>query len=407
MGAAANSVGATTTFAFMPFPDDPDDDAGFVPPLPQDDRLWRHPSEMMGMHAAPALPARRRSSRSGLIALFLIGTVAATVAIATIGALTSGTSSPSTELAIGPAADVLADEVVASLHPVIVQIKVDGPSQSEIVTGLLIRSDGHVITAADPLRDARALTVTLADGRSFNAVVVGTDAPDDLAVIDIEASGLSTPTFGDTANIDQGDTVFVVGRTREDRRSWIAAATFQATGMRLDTNDGTSLHDMIGSTLDVTPPTSSAVLCTSSGEVIGMLTSRSVATNRAAALSSAPSTLELPQAVNLFAHSMSWTTHVADDLIASGQVHHAWLGVMSTDAPSGGAEVQSVVQNGPAAKAGVREGDIITSLNDRSIATSSELLITLRSLPANEKTSISLLRGDQRLSVNVQLSDRA
>lgn len=406
MGAAANSVGATTTFAHMPFHDDPDDDAGYIPPLPQEDRLWRHPSEMAGLRGAPNPLPRRRSSHSGLIAFLLIGAVTATMTIAALGAFTSGGSPSGTELAVGPAAELLPANVVATLGPAVVQITVDGPSQSTVVTGLLVRPDGHVITAADPLRDARSLTVTLADGRSFNATLVGIDAADDLALIDIEASGLTTPTLGDASRVGPGETVFVISRTESDRRSWVAAATFQSTDLRLETNDGTSMHGMIGSTLDSVPPTPSAILCTSEGNVIGILTSRAAATDRNAVLESAPSTLALPQAVNAFAHSMSWTTQVVDDLIEHGRVHYAWLGIMSTDAQGGGALVTSIVADGPADYAGIRQNDVITSLNDRPIKQSADLPLALRSFSANDVVALSIVRDDQRLVMNVKLSDR-
>lgn len=406
MGAAANSVGATTTFAAMPFPDEPDDDAGFIPPLPQDDRLWRHPSEMAGPRAAPTPVPRLRSSHAGLIAFLLIGAVSATMVLAALGALGNDSTSTTTELAVGPAAGSLPTEIVQSLGPAIVQITVDGPSQSRVVTGLLVRSDGHVITAADPLRDARSLTVTLQDGRSFNAILVGMDAADDLAVIDIEASGLSTPKLGDARSVDQGETVFVIGRTGNDRKSWVASARLQSTDVQLVTNDGTAMHGMIGSTLDTVPPTPSAVLCTSTGNVIGILTSRASTSGRNAALTSAPSTLALPQDVNAFAHSMEWTTHVADDLIEYGRVHYAWLGVMSSDAPDGGAMMTAVVADGPAQRAGIREGDIITAVNDRTISTSADLLVSLRSFSANDVVVLTVQRGDQQLRISATLSDR-
>ena len=166
------------------------------------------------------------------------------------------------------------------------------------------------------------------------------------------------------------------------------------------------MHGMIGSTLDSVPPTPSAVLCTSEGTVIGILTSRAAAIDRKMVLESAPSTLALPQAVNAFAHSMSWTTHVVDDLIEHGRVHYAWLGVMSTDAQDGGALVTSVVADGPADSAGIRENDVITALNDRPIKQTEDLLVALRLFSANDLVALSIVRGDQRLLLTAQLSDR-
>ena len=408
VGAAANSAGPTATFAPMPFPDDPDDDAGFVPPLPQDDRLWRHPSEMAGPNPISSRAKRRYSSRTGFFAVIAIGLIATTTGIAAVGILGSSDRAPrGTEFAVGPAAEALPETALSSLAPAIVQIKVDRASGSFVVTGLIIRSDGHVVTASDPLEGARSLTVTTADGRAFNATIVGTDPADDLAVIAIQGSGLPTPSFGDINSVAQGDTVFVVGRTPTDNRSWVASAIFQAVGVRLDTTDGSTLHDMIGSAIDVRPPTDSAVLCTKTGEVIGLLTSRAAAATRSAALAAVPSTLALPSATNSFAHSVAWTRHVVDDIIETGSVHHGWLGVMTTDAPEGGAAIESVTRYGPADRAGLIAGDRVTSLSNANLPTSSALVVALRNHAANDTITIGYVRNGIAATTFATLIDRS
>lgn len=406
MGAAANSVGPTTTFAPMPFPDDPDDDAGFIPPLPQDDRLWRHPSEVDGPHSL-ASARNRRFSRSGLTAFILLLVIATGTGIAAFGTFHSGGSSRNgTAAASGPASHELSDDVLASLSPAVVQITIDGPTVVTMTTGLIIRPDGHVITASDPLNGARSITVTLFDGRSFNATVVGTDPSDDIAVIDIEASNLTTPVVGDLSLIERGETVYVIGHTETDRRSWVASAVFQSPGMRFDASDGTSLHDMIASSLETTPPTPSAVLCTRSGAVIGLFTSRIATSSQTNANISAPSTLTLPAAHTEFANSIAWATHVADDIIATGVVRRAWLGIISTDAAESGAFIQSVSAKSPAATAGLAPGDRITSLEKRPIRTSSDLVVALRYFKANDSVNIEFNREGSTISTTAKLTDR-
>lgn len=405
VGAAANPVGPTTTFARMPFPDEPDDDSGFIPPLPQDDRLWRHPSEMAG----PNTPSvhRRRRSRSGILALLVLGALVTASGLAAIGIVaTEGSDRRGTAFAIGPAAEQFSEEALAALAPALVQIAVDRADDVAVVTGLIIRPDGHVVTASDPLEGARAITVTTADGRAFNATVVGVDPSDDLAVIDIEGSGLPTPTFGDSGALAQGDTLYVVGRPGSERRSWIAQATFQSSGLRLDAPDGTSMHGMIGSAIETPPPTDATVLTTRRGEVVGLVVTRPVTTPRASATGSAPSTLGLPRAVNAFAHSISWTRHVAEEIIASGTVHHAWMGVMSTDAPEGGAAILSVASPGPAEAAGLSAGDRVITVDGGRVATSSDLIVALRRFRAGDTVQVGLVRDGLQRSVPVRLSDR-
>jgi putative serine protease PepD len=390
----------------MPFPDDPDDDAGFIPPLPQDDRLWRHPSEVDGPHSL-ASARNRRSSRSGLTAFILLLVIAIGTGIAAFGTFhSSGATHDGTAVASGPASHDLSDDVLASLSPAVVQITIDGPTVVTMTTGLMIRPDGHVITASDPLHDARSITVTLFDGRSFNATVVGTDPSDDIGVIDIEASGLTTPVVGDLSSIEQGDTVYVIGRTETDHRSWVASAVFQSSGQRIDATDGTSMHDMITSSLETTPPTPSAVLCTRAGAVIGLFTSRTSASSRTNAIISAPSTLTLPTAHTEFANSIAWATHVADDIIATGVVHRAWLGIISTDAAGGGALIQSVSANSPAEIAGLVSGDLITALGKIPVHNSSDLVVALRRFVANDSVNVEFKRSGSTSSTKVRLTDR-
>lgn len=407
MGAAANSVGPTTTFASMPLPDDPDHDPGFVPPLPQDDRLWRHPSEMAGPNSSSAPSRQRRSSRAGLLAAVGIGLIVTTAGLVGIGVFDSSSRThQGTNVAIGPAAESLPEPALSSLAPAVVQITVDRPAGSLIVTGLIIRSDGHVVTASDPLEGARSLTVTNTDGRAYNAIVVGTDSADDLAVLHIDGTGLPTPTFGDVSSVSQGDTVFIVSRTERATRSWIASGVFQSKGMRLDAADGSTLHDMIGSAIDALPPTDSAVLCTGAGEVIGLMTSRAAATTRAAVSDAVPSTLALPSATNSFAHSVAWIRHVADNIIDTGTVHHAWLGVMTTDSTDGGAMIEAVSLDGPAATAGLLAGDRITSLGEGNLPSSSALVVALRNHSANDYVTIGYVRGGVSATTSAKLSDR-
>ena len=404
MGAAATPAGPTTTFARMPFPDEPDDDAGFIPPLPQDDRLWRHPSELAGSNTPTVRPRRRSNSRGGLLVLLIVAVLATGLAV--VGIVTSGPSGTGgTQFAIGPAAERISEDTLRSLTRSVVQIAVDRDDDVAVVTGLIIRPDGHVVTASDPLVGARSITVVIADGRAFNATVVGLDEADDLAVIDIEGSGLPTPAFGDTTTLTEGDTLYVVGRMRSESRSWIAEATFRSSGLRLDAPDGTSMHGMIGSAVEAPPPTDATILTTKNGEVVGVVVTRP-ASARLVATASAPSTLSLPRAANAYAHSIGWTRHVADELIESGSLHHAWMGVMSIDATDGGASIQSVATGGPAESAGLKPGDRVVSVGDDRIGTSSDLIVSLRRHRAGETVRVGYVRDGAERSTSVRLSDR-
>jgi S1-C subfamily serine protease len=115
----------------------------------------------------------------------------------------------------------------------------------------------------------------------------------------------------------------------------------------------------------------------------------------------------LPSATNSFAHSVAWTRHVVDDIIETGSVHHGWLGVMTTDAPEGGATIESVTHNGPADRAGLIAGDRITSLSEANLATSSALVVALRNHAANDTVTIGYVRNGTAARTFAKLIDRS
>ena len=121
----------------MPFPDDPDDDAGFIPPLPQDDRLWRHPSEVDGPRSRTSA-RKRRFSRPGLTAFILLLVIAVGTGIAAFGTFHSGdVTRDGTAVASGPASHDLSDDALATLSPAVVQITIDGPTVVTMTTSKL------------------------------------------------------------------------------------------------------------------------------------------------------------------------------------------------------------------------------------------------------------------------------
>jgi len=114
----------------------------------------------------------------------------------------------------------------------------------------------------------------------------------------------------------------------------------------------------------------------------------------------------LPNTTNSFAHSVAWARHVADDIIDTGTLHHAWLGVLTTDAPEGGAAIQSVTTKSPAESAGLRAEDRIVSISGHAIRNSSDLIVALRQYSANDKVIIDVVRTGQTVTKTATLSDR-
>jgi S1-C subfamily serine protease len=410
VAAAANSVRPTATVADMPFPDDPDDDARFIPPLPPDDRLWRHPSEMSGVDAR-ATPAATRggSSRPALIAgIALLVGVAATLAILgatdSLGPTGSGTGSA---LSVNSSVEAVPAAVTDMMTAAVVQITADRSSGSVTVTGLMVRSDGHLVTTADGISDARSFTVTGSNGTAFNATLVGTDIGNDIAVLDIEGNGLPTATTGRPTDVTEGDTVFLVGRTADQVHPWATTGRVASSGVRLDSSNGSSLYDMIETGVASAPPISASVLCTSDGRVLGILTSRTPAVTSTATSSLVPVPFTDPAPTSVWAIPIAHITRIADDIIDTGTVHHPWLGVVIDRAGSSGALIRTVATNSPAARAGLSEGDVITSVDETPIISTDDLVVVLRSHHPGDTVTIGFARNSIATRITATLSDHS
>ena len=182
------------------------------PPVPP----WTYPGSG---HLPPEPPAKKNHFRRNTVALLAAATLAAGGIGGTIGALVGGddgattptaTAAPAATTSDTTAADVSA--VVAKVKNSVVQVNTRTANAEGIGSGVVISADGRILTNNHVVSGAEELTVTLADGRTVNASVVGTDPSSDLAVIQAEGvSGLTPATFGDSSAVRVGDEVIAIG----------------------------------------------------------------------------------------------------------------------------------------------------------------------------------------------------
>ena len=400
---AARTTDAVTTLAAMPFPDDAEDDVGFVPPLPPDDRLWRHPSERPVPRAATASPLPRRRRSSALLAFGVV--LVAIAGLATIASLRHDARRFAASDDWLPAADIppaLADGVAAS----IVRVTAERPGGTVVTTGVLLRDDGHLVTAADPIADATAITVRVADGSVYNATIVGTDPADDLAVLDIPAgrsTAIRPASMAASSPITTGDRVFVIGRTGDGARPWIVATTIDAVQQRLVTSDGSVLLGMLRTNLPALPASTtsfSGVVCSDDGHILGLMTARTSRTSGSTSTTALMSSRSIA-----YATPSTWIERVSSDIIDSGSFHRSWIGVVAEDAPDG-ALVRSVVDRGPADRAGVAPGDVITRVGDTPVESADHLAVLVRSHHPGERISMVRARSDTVDRVEIVVSEQ-
>jgi S1-C subfamily serine protease len=254
-------------------------------------------------------------------------------------------------------------------------------------TGMVLTSDGEILTNNHVVNGATSITVTIAStGKSYRADVVGTDPSDDVAVLQLRnASGLTTANVGDSSGVAVGDSIVGVGNaggtgTLRASAGSVTALNQSITATDETGQDGEKLTGLIEVKAAIIAGDSGGPLYNSAGEVIGMDTAASA-----------------HQAVNSTAYAIPIDTalQIADRIetgVETTTIHiglPAFLGVGLDPNITRSATVQSLLAGGPAAAAGITSGSVITSVDGTTVTTADSLRTVLRSYQPGQKASIS------------------
>jgi putative serine protease PepD len=289
--------------------------------------------------------------------------------------------------------------IAASIQPTVVVISTGSGEGS----GVVVSGDGYIVTNNHVVEGARgSVDVTFNSGRKVRASIVGTDPKTDLAVVKADATGLTFATWGDSDAVKVGDTVLAIGSPLGLQGSVTAGIvsalhrTITVGGNQqspFDTGDGrTTLGDAIQTDAPINPGNSGGALVNLNGQVIGI--------NTAIATSGTNGNIGVG-----FAISANRARSVADQLIKGEKVSHPYLGVRIADAESGGAEIAQVEPGGPAAEAGLREGDVVTKVGDRPVSGSETLVGAIQSSSVGSELTLTVIRGGSEQTITVTVGE--
>lgn len=394
--------------------DEPDDDAGGSgPPLPPDDRLWRHPSEMGALappRAAASAPARRaRGSSPWTVAAVaaLAGAALASSVLTVSGTLERTTVEPAVEkVAVTPVVSspmLPGDRGVPALaervSPSIVRVVVHGADAAKVVSGVVFRTDGLVLTSAHELTGSRSVTVVLHDGQRHEAEVVGTDLATDVAVVRIAARGLPVAVLGSSSSLEVGTPAVAFGCPHGAGET-PRLTTGVVSGLdRRVVAHGVALHGMIQTDAPIEAAAAGGPLVDANGSVVGITTAVTGAEDAGFG----------------YATPIDLVAHVAEQLVSSGHAVHSWLGVEGADLPTaeadalrlaGGAVVNEVAAGGPAAAAGLSAGDVIVEIEGTEVASSSDLVVLVRRHRPGDTIAVTYHRHGRPTETSVTLGQR-
>ena len=265
-------------------------------------------------------------------------------------------------------------------------------------TGVIVSSDGYIVTNSHVIRDADEIRVRLEDGRNLSATVVGNDARSEIAVIRIDADGLTPAELGDSDELKVGQWVLAVGNPLRLAQT-VTAGIVSAKGR---SNIGiTDYENFIQTDAAINPGNSGGPLIDLNGRVVGINTAIATRTGGYMGIG--------------FAIPSKMVQRVMNQLIEHGHVARGLLGVIIQPLVPDLAEsfgftgkdgvlVADVSPDGPAAKAGLQSGDIITTLNGRTVTSTAEVRNTVAEFRPGTIVTIAYFRDGRRQQVEVKLA---
>jgi Do/DeqQ family serine protease len=275
------------------------------------------------------------------------------------------------------------------------------PFQSAGSGVVIDAKQGHIITNAHVVENAREITVTLSDQRQFPAKVIGSDPRTDIAVIQIKAQNLSQIDLGDSDQLEPGDYVAAIGNPFGLQQS-VSYGIVSALGRSGMNPDG--FESLIQTDASINPGNSGGALVNLRGELVGI---------NNMILSGSGGNIGIG-----FAIPVNMARSITEQLIKFGSVKRGQLGV--TIAPvtpdvaealalknTSGALITQVAKDSAAARAGLRAGDIVTALNGRNVKSAAEFRNAIGLLRVGEKVEIALLRDGQARKFTAEVADPA
>lgn len=319
------------------------------------------------------------------------------------GSVSSSISSSSTVTGVA--------ETAKKVLPSTVTIQASQGGSSGGGSGVILDKEGHILTnnhvvTLDSSRPASTIEVRLNDGTVRTAQVVGLDDAADLAVIKINTSGLDLEpiTWGDSSKLVAGEAVVAMGSPYSRTDTVTSGVVSNANRVQPADEKGQNYIPMVQTDAPINHGNSGGPLVNLKGELVGINTQGQPSQDGGTADGIA------------FSITSNYAKRISSEIIAHGKATHGYLGASVKNSPaetdsgsskliSGGVKINSVQPNSPAAKAGLRSGDMVTEADGHAITKSEELNGTVRAAAAGSELVLTVKRGSSTQQVTVTLGD--
>ncbi len=271
---------------------------------------------------------------------------------------------------------------------------------SSLGSGVIVSSNGYILTNHHVVETADEVEVALADGRKGKAKLIGSDPETDLAVLKVNLKDLPAMTFGQSQQVKVGDVVLAVGNPFGVGQSVTMGIVGAVSRSRVGIN---TFEDFIQTDAAINPGNSGGALTDTSGNLIGINTAIYSRTGGSLGIG--------------FAIPIHTAKQIMEQIIQTGSVVRGWLGVSMQDMTQDLAEsfgldsamgslIAGVLKDGPADKAGIKAGDILIAVEDKPVKSTSELLNMVAALLPGDTVRVMVIRGKQEKSIQVKVGVR-
>ena len=280
------------------------------------------------------------------------------------------------------------------------------PSGQVSGSGVIISSDGYIVTNNHVVDGTSDLSVTLSDGTQLPAKIISTDIFADLAVLKVDGTMPAVATLGNSDNLKPGETVIAIGSPLGQFRNTVTVGVVSATGRSLDTGNGYFMEDLIQTDAAINQGNSGGPLVNLNGEVIGLNTIIVRGGNGSTAVAEGLG----------FSIPSNTVQFIAERIIQTGHFARPYLGISSQNinpaiaqryhlGTQWGAYVTQVDRNSPAAKADIQQDDIITSVGDQTIDANHSFINALFANQPGDQVAVKFLRNGNEMTVTVTLGE--
>lgn len=269
-------------------------------------------------------------------------------------------------------------------------------------SGFIYTADGYILTNFHVIESANSIKVTLYNGESYDAQLVGYDESNDIAVLKIDAEGLTPVIIGDSDKLNVGDPVVAIGNPLGELTFSLTTGAVSALDREVTMSDYVTM-ELIQTDCAINSGNSGGALFNLYGEVVGITNAKYSSSSSGASIDNIG-----------FAIPISSVRSIVDSIIEKGIVAKPYIGVSVSDVSSEalnyglpeGAAIVSVTEGGPADKAGLQANDIVTAIDGETIKGKSDLSSAVSDHAAGDKLTLTVYRQGETLTITVEIGEQ-